>query len=119
MAQEALLVIGDNLYPGDEGFIDPVSSEWTHNPEFSVDELIGLMDSKEQWEAWLEREIEDYQDIRGLAYYHDLKCNPIRNPIILSYVNGKYYIWDGWHRVAAAIAGGRETIPAYIGQIIQ
>ena len=61
------------------------------------------------WKQWLESEAKSEPE----KYTKLAKAEKIDDPVILS----PGHIWDGWHRVAAAIVNGHKTIPAIVGRL--
>lgn len=47
--------------------------------------------------------------------YDDMLSEPILEPIIVRQADGLGYIWDGWHRTAASVVLGRDSIIALVG----
>lgn len=109
-------VIGENICENDEGYIVPETSNWSLIIAHPTNVLIPIMGSIKEYKEWFKNEVKDLSDIRGLEYFDDMIDNDIRDPIILSYVNGKFFVWDGWHRLSAAIISGQKTIPVILGK---
>ena len=60
---------------------------------------------------WLDKEIENFiDDGRCPSDYVYLKSNPALNPVIVVFYEGKAVIWDGYHRIAAAV---HRNMPVY------
>lgn len=112
---EVLSVIGENVDVGDEGYLEPNNSEWTHFEKYPVKYLMSIMGNFNEFKSWFENEIESLSDIRGEDYFEDMLDNEIRDPVIISYVDNKYAVWDGWHRIAAAIVSRKKYIPVILG----
>ncbi|MDQ1226501.1 hypothetical protein QE443_002662 [Pantoea ananatis] len=73
-----------------EGFLSPKVFEYIFDQDSAT--------------RWLDREIEILlDDGRSAEDYIELKNNPALNPVIVVFYEGKAVIWDGYHRVAAAV----------------
>ncbi|MDW1583262.1 hypothetical protein R7Q39_19585 [Vibrio sp. 947] len=114
LKQDFIMLEGENVCKGDPGYIEPGNGTFNMQSDYPVERLIHLMDSLEEWKVWYNDEVKDLSDIRGEDYFEDMLKNPIRDPVYISEIDGKAYIWDGWHRVAASIKAGRLTLPAAV-----
>ncbi|WPO26122.1 hypothetical protein SH582_09630 [Raoultella ornithinolytica] len=76
-----------------EGFLSPhaFSSVFTH----------------ESATNWLNSEVKIHKGDQIADTYIDLQKNPAVNPVVVVFQKGKPMIWDGYHRIAAAIIRGR------------
>ncbi len=101
----------DNICEGDDGFIEPLTAQWVFDDSYDPALFLTLMGESHEWKAWMDEEIETLTDIRGAAYFEDLANNPIREPIVITLIGSTPYIWDGWHRIAAAIVNNKGTLP--------
>lgn len=80
-----------------EGFLSPKDFEHVFDQESAT--------------KWLDREIEIFiEDGRCPRDYVYLKSNPALNPVIVVFYEGKAVIWDGYHRIAAAV---HRNMPIY------
>jgi len=98
--------------PGEAGYHDAAMAQWHRHEDFSVASLRHLM---EDWNAWFLDEIQQSEQAET-SRYAGMLVEPIEEPVVVLMRDGKGYIWDGWHRVAAIIMSGRETIPAIVGK---
>lgn len=114
MIQEGVSYVGENLLEGEVGYIDPRKAKWVAYKSYPVSRLVHLLKDIEEWKCWWAEEKNDFDLVRGSNYFKDLYDNPIEVPICISEIDGKGYIWDGWHRVAACIVSGKAFIPAYV-----
>lgn len=95
--------------------------DWRLVPEFPVGEFLKPSQAygtqtAEEWAAWFASENEFSAADYGHPYWEHLADEEITDPIIMSYnEEGKWHIWDGWHRTGAAIATDRPTVPAVVG----
>ena len=76
-----------------EGFLSPhaFSSVFTH----------------ESATNWLNSEVKIHKGDQIADTYIDLQKNPAVNPVVVVFQKGKPMIWDGYHRIAAAIIRGQ------------
>lgn len=114
LKQDFIMLEGENVCKGDPGYIDPGNGTFSVQMNYPIERLIHLMDTLEEWKVWFNDEVKGLSDIRGEDYFEDMLKNPIREPVYISEIDGKAYIWDGWHRVAASIKAGRLTLPAAV-----
>jgi len=109
----------DQFSPGEDGYCDPESVTWSEVEDYPLEKLLCVeMPSRERWTGWLKNEIEMFlkDGMDGLAeIYRSMVNENIENHIVVIEINGKGYIWDGNHRVAASFAGGKSTIRALVG----
>lgn len=112
MRAEAAAHQHDNYCAGDLGYCDASSAVWSLNNAFPMASLKHL---KDDWVKWFGEEI-SMDESEGLGRnYAGMLTGEIIEEVIVFVRDGKGYIWDGWHRVAAAIVGGKETIKAIVG----
>lgn len=98
------------------GNIQPEDASWSFVPQFPVAELISSMPGGVQgWRDWMQEELR-VNDEDGLDREWAEELGPNVEPIIVAREGGKWDIWDGWHRSAAAIISGADTIPAIVGK---
>lgn len=106
----------DNLGPGDDGYVLAENAIWGMEL-LPVSTLIHLMPSRGDWIRWFKEELEmDASDYGGTRGWADLLVEPIHEEIVVTLIDNKAYIWDGWHRAAASIASHRDTVPALVGR---
>jgi hypothetical protein len=114
----ALGVVGDNYNPGDEGYHDPQQVNWGFS-EVAVSRFLSLMPggTVEAWASWFEQEchMDEYDEL-GQNWRELLTCAEDRlADVVVLKKSGSLYLWDGWHRMAAAIIRGLDTLPALVG----
>lgn len=91
-------------------------ADWRYVQHFPVVALLNLMDGgRDGWLAWFKDEclwsLEDGRD-----GYGELLLEEIDQPVILVELSdGRFDIWDGWHRAAAAVIKGASGIRAIVG----
>lgn len=109
---EAKLVIGENIDIDDEGYIEPERTLWRFKENFNVKDLPPLLGTKEEFQSWWDDEVLTLSEVRDDCYFNDLLSNEIREPVIITIIDSRIYVWDGWHRIAASVISGKATIPA-------
>ena len=114
----ALSVVGDNHSAGDEGYHDPDQVNWGFS-DIAPSRFLSLMSegTKEAWAEWFENEcrMDEYDDL-GQNWRELLTCSEDRLADVVVLKKGQcLYLWDGWHRMAAAIIRGLESLPAVVG----
>ena len=109
--EEDLLTIvqntASNTHPDDHL---PADYTWARNKAFSTETLTHMMPGGlAGWKSWLQDEC------KQMPHQWDklAKTDEIQDPVIIS----PGHIWDGWHRIAAAIVNGHKTIPAIVGKL--
>jgi hypothetical protein len=90
--------------------------EWTFEPSWNLESTIDGMAPSERI-SWMESEIAIWSDDGDPERFSDLLTEQIETPVIAVTVNGKDYLWDGNHRVAASLMTGRATAPAIVGRL--
>jgi hypothetical protein len=84
--------------------------EWAMKKDQPVSELVHHMPGGiAGWKSFLADEVSSKPD----DYTKLSKTKTITSPVIIS----PGHIWDGWHRIAAAILNGHRTIPAVVGKL--
>lgn len=97
----------------EDGGLDPADLSWTV-VDMDASMLKGCMPSGD-WKGWLEDEIADAHGDRASDWPDAAGNDDIREPVVVTHVDGIALIWDGWHRTAAAIIRGDATIPTILG----
>lgn len=102
----------DNQAPGDPGYCEASAADWSLrivDPSLCVG-----FESPAAALGWLSGEIR-MSDEEGLSRgWEALLVEAIREPVVLLERDGLFYVWDGWHRMAAARARG-ITLAAIVG----
>lgn len=109
--EEDLLVVvnqfASNKHPDDHV---PEDYRWARDKAFNTEGLIHMMPGGlAGWRSFLGDAVKESPD----KYAKLSKTEKIDDPVILS----PGHIWDGWHRIAAAIVNGHKTIPAIVGKL--
>jgi hypothetical protein len=107
--KESLLAIvkdtASNKHPDDHV---PEDYTWAREKAFNTEKLCHLMPGGiAGWKTWFTGEVKSDPEKYGTL----AKADKINDPVIVS----PGHIWDGWHRIAAAIVNGIKTIPAIVG----
>ncbi len=100
----------DQFEQGHPARIDPDAAEWRQ-------QSIRIADlSPETLELARER----YDTETNEAEFPDaiaaLRAQPITEPIVAVRTDGQTYVWDGLHRIGAALASGQTELPAIVGE---
>lgn len=105
-------VFGDPPYPS---HLKVEDLEWSFDPAFSVSAfLIGDMDAP----AWAERFLREREyavDDGRPGAYDDMIGASIRRPVVIFTHEGRWFVSDGFHRIASRFYGGYDSVPAVIG----
>jgi hypothetical protein len=97
----------------DDGDLDPADLSWSL-VDIDTARLSSCM-ADGDWAGWLNAEIEDAHEDRADDWPSVELGDDVREPIVVTDVEGRILIWDGWHRTAVAIVRGDRTIPAIVG----
>lgn len=110
----AAACVDDNQVPGTPGYCDPEQATWAVEvlaPAQLTNVFANAIDARE----WLHKEIAmDLEDSMNRGWDRLLK-EDIHEEVIVLIRNNLVYIWDGWHRAAAAIAKGVSLV-AIVGR---
>jgi hypothetical protein len=98
----------------EEGDVAPGDAAWSFVADYPLEALLGKMGGRDQWLEWL-RDESRFSMEEGRAGYGYLLVQDIREPVVLVEVDGRPLIWDGWHRIAAAVVKGQRAIGAVVG----
>jgi hypothetical protein len=96
--------------PGDPGYCEATDADWQFEPEFQLS-LIG----GDHWIEWFAQEQAYAAEDGREGYYDSMLDREIIEPIVVLMRDGKGYVWDGNHRVGAALSRGLTTISAIVG----
>lgn len=99
---------------GDPGYCAPDAARWKYESNYDISRLTHLF-LPEGGAKWFEQEVTWAAEDGRAGYYADMLDQPISEAIIVLEREGKGYIWDGWHRTAAAITQNLTTIRAIVG----
>jgi hypothetical protein len=97
---------------GETGDCNPAKARWQFVADFPLSTLHHLVDD---WAGWFAGEIEMDETEQLHRGYRAMQQEPIIEAIVVVVVDGKGYIWDGWHRAGAALSSGRTTLRAIVG----
>lgn len=114
MREDEMRIIAD-MHRGacDDGDLDPADLSWSL-AQMDTARLASCMPDGD-WAGWLTAEIQDAHEGRADDWPSVELEDDVQEPIVLTEVDGRILIWDGWHRTAVAIVRGDRTIPAIVG----
>lgn len=107
----------DNHAPGDLGFCYPHDAVWTRET-LNAQQLANVFDSAANALAWITQEIESSEAEGYSRGWRELLTQTIREEVIVLIREGQAFVWDGFHRVAASLATGRDVL-AIVGRPTQ
>jgi hypothetical protein len=91
---------------------DPARATWRYEHAFELAAVKDLLGGLEEVVRHRDRDGRS----RGIGCgYRAMLDEDIDDEIIVLLRDGKAYIWDGWHAVAAALVSGRTTLKAIVG----
>lgn len=101
--------------PGANGEVD--NYVWKLVPEFSLDSVLAFRGGKSGWIRWFDAENAQAQEEGFGEWTEDIWSYPdlSRNPIIVTLENSNGLVWDGNHRIGAALKSGITSLPAVVG----
>ena len=108
----------DQFSRGEPGYGRPSDFLWSYDSAFPLLRIGGDSEDLVKWAAeervaW----IESFGDERGLELSECWLSNPEDRPIVVVVgTDGRIYVWDGNHRIGAALAAGRFAVPAIVGR---
>lgn len=96
------------------GDFDIDTASWTDTPAADLERFLRIM-PREQWVAWFVAEhVAALRD--GRDGYGDLLMQDVREHVVyVEYDEDKLDIWDGWHRIGAAMLKRAGQVPAICG----
>lgn len=105
-------VYGDN----DDGRVPLAEIEWTYVEGFDVSRLLSIK-SVEEWREWFDEEIDiSIVELESPDRWAPMLDEDIVEPVVIvEYPDGELLIWDGWHRSAASVLKGAETLKVVFG----
>jgi len=87
---------------------DPADLSWTLEEEFDLSTFGQIATD---WGAYRQEEV-----VENPRYDDDFPETSYHTPVVISIEHGEPIIWDGWHRIACAIARGDRSIMAIVGR---
>ena len=99
---------------GDKGF-DIDDADWTSTTADDLSLFLAVMD-RDAWISWF---VEEHRAAvaDGRPGYGDLLLQDIHAPVIyVAYRDGRIDVWDGFHRIGAAMLKGAGGIPSIKGE---
>jgi hypothetical protein len=104
-----------NTYSDDEVMGGPASKYiWKEVPDWNINRKIDGLTPKRRT-AWMRDEIQMWADEGDPERYDGMLGHDILEPVVAVEVDGEAYLWDGNHRVGAALMNGKTTVPAIVG----
>lgn len=104
----------DNQSPGDPGYCRPRDARWTIET-LSPEQLKDVFSSQKSAQDWLADEIAMDEADEMHREWARLLVEDIREAPVVLMRDTVAYVWDGWHRLAAAIARNR-AIAVIVGR---
>lgn len=100
----------------DDGDIPAEDADWRIEKEYPITALLAHMGgTREGWAEWFRTENKWARE-DGRHGYHDLLLETLEEEVVLLELEGgRVDIWDGWHRIGAAITKGELTVCAVVG----
>lgn len=106
----------DNHEPGSPGYCCPSKANWTMEL-LTPDQLTNVFADAAEARRWFDEEIIMDREDDMNRQWDRLLVEDIVEEVVILIREGKAYIWDGWHRTAAAIIKG-VPIKAIVGRPI-
>jgi len=100
----------------DDGDIPAEDADWRVEKDYPISALLAHMNgTREGWAEWFRTENQWARE-DGRNGYVDLLLERIEEEVVLLELDGgRVDVWDGWHRVGAAITKGDLTVRAVVG----
>jgi hypothetical protein len=93
-----------------DGDFEPDEADWTCGAAGDLGRFLSVM-AREEWISWFLDEHAQAVEAGRPGYAH-LLLQDIRDPVVYAaYPDGRVDIWDGYHRVGAAMLKGAGTVP--------
>lgn len=101
----------------DPDYMDPAEAQWSYVATFPIARALAASHrSIDAAKAFFESELHRQGlDSERLAGFHSMLADGPRDPIVFIDRGDATFVWDGWHRIAAAVVRGDPTIPAIVG----
>lgn len=103
----------DNQSEGDPGYCEASNADWRYEL-VAPKALSDVFTTQQKAKEWLDAELDMDRSEQLGRDWSRLLTEQIEEPVTLLARNGRVYVWDGWHRIAAAIIKG-ESIKAIVG----
>lgn len=106
----------DQYRPGEPGCGEAKAFTWDYAPTFPL----SLLGPQHEWSTWYAHEKYLWAEEGDPDPFQSLEAwwlaTPANEPIIVvCWTDGKYYLWDGNHRVGISATHQQTTAPAYVG----
>lgn len=108
---------------GHPAHVDPEQLEWVDESAFDLHKIAGFDTDASDWK-WLVRDVWDRakegNSLDEAKKYYDAMKQAVKDGtmepiIVVEGTDGKFYIWDGNHRVALAHELHVDKLPAWVG----
>jgi hypothetical protein len=103
----------DQNTEGEPGYCEASEADWRLQPDFPLCLLTHL---NNDWISWFKDEVAWDESLGGVRQWKRLLTEDIQEEVIVFVRDDRAYLWDGCHRVAAAISSGKESIRAIVGE---
>lgn len=102
------------MYPRDDPRGRPaVDYDWTIVPDFSISSIAS---APGDWAEWMREEISMWTQEGDPSRYDALLDRPVEEEVCLVEIDGKGYLWDGYHRTGSSVIRGVAGVPALVGR---
>jgi hypothetical protein len=111
---EEILSEADAWAGNGDGDFEVDEAEWAHSAADGLASFLPVM-GREEWVAWF---VDEHRMAieAGRPGYGDLLLQDIREPVVyVAYGDGRADVWDGYHRLGAAMAKGAGSVPSIKG----
>jgi hypothetical protein len=102
----------DQFWEGHPARVPAQSLDWEAVKRFEIENLEGFHQGSYDWAMDDVRDYEEEYRQKMKAALLDGTIEPI---IVAQGTNGKFYLWDGNHRVGLAQSLQVDVLPAYVG----
>jgi hypothetical protein len=116
MSHEELADYAKFYGANDDGTVPFSEISWAYDSAFDVSRLHAIM-SPAEWRDWMDDEIAiSVEDLEDPERWAPLIDEDIRDPVVIfEHPDGNLHIWDGWHRSAATVIKGADTMKVVFG----
>ncbi len=97
------------------GDFDIDDASWSATAAQPIDVFLAVM-TRQQWVDWFIEEDRAAKADGRYGYAHLLMQNIYSHVVHVAYEDGRVDVWDGFHRIAAAMLRGDQNIPAIEGR---
>ena len=101
----------DQFRPGEPGYCLATEATWQRIDGYDLARVA----DHQGWKDWFALEVTMWAEEGDPKRFEDMMSGPILEPVVILEREGVAYVWDGNHRIGAAITRGLATISAYVG----